>query len=129
MAKGRTTQPVAPAREAKPEKPKRVPFPHAKPLTEVPTSFDSAKHSPLKRKDFGDEAIYFELQANRHDVAARKFRGLAEESRQFGDSKQRKMANRLVKMREKMAELETLLETRGVDLSAIETLAAKKAKG
>lgn len=90
----------------------------------VPDDWDTAKHNPLKKKDFEKEEVYFYMRADQLEAAAQKMRRKGEYSAKFGSSKDAVKAKRLKKMQEKMAELQKQLEADGVDVEALLSMQA-----
>jgi len=88
------------------------------PFTVVPPDFDPSKHKGLKKKDFAEEATYFEYRAQMAEMAAKAFRVKAEESKAMGSSKDRAAGKRLKKMMVKAKELRAQLVAQGVDVDA-----------
>lgn len=85
--------------------------------------FDSSKHKPLKKTDFASEDVFLDFRAliNREKAdklieQADSFTEKANKIRKFGDTKTRKKATKLEKMRKQMAELEKELVSEGFDL-------------
>lgn len=98
--------------------------PNVYPFREVPADYDPDTMANLRRRDFAHEATFFDYRANLAERAMNRFRGLAREAREQGDSKQRAAAKRLVKMTEKIAALRQQLEAGGVDINEVLAAAA-----
>ena len=114
----------APAKETKerkkyvrPER-KQYPIPKDK-LKEVPANYDPKVHAPLKRGDFENEALFFDMKADEYDRKATRCRVEAGTYRKLGSKEDRAKAKRLLKMRERYSELEAQLRGQGVDVDAI----------
>lgn len=88
-------------------------------IKEIPKDYDRTKHLPLRRRDFEDEAKWFDMRANEFDVKAFAHRKMAEEFRTLGSAKDRAKARRLVSMQKQMADLRKTLEDEGVDVDAL----------
>lgn len=108
---------------AAPKKAKRTEYPgiggDAYPFKEVPADFDYDAHKPLKKRDFAEDYVYLEYKAAECEAKAAQFRKEAEECKKLGSSSARAAAKRLVKMTEKMAELQAQLAAAGVDVDAL----------
>ena len=88
-------------------------------LTEVPSDYDPEKHRPLKSADFQDEAVFLRYQANSFEERAAKLRARAESLEKIGNVASRRVAAKVVKMREDMAKMLADLKAQGVDVSAL----------
>lgn len=89
----------------------------------LPDGFDFNEHKLLRRKNFVNDALYFEHRALHLEHRAAAFRGMAAEAKAFGSREDRARAKKLQRMNDQMAELRKQLESSGVDVSAL--LAAK----
>lgn len=103
----------------KPEKAKRIKYPHTDPLSAVPADFNPKIHLPLGRKDFVDEGCWFLVKADYFDKMAAKMRHMADESKKLGNIKERAKAKRLIKMTERLAELRKELEAQGINVDDV----------
>lgn len=88
-------------------------------LTALPEDYDPRAHLPLKRKDFADEALYYEWLAGVYEVRAKKLRQKAVDFKKMGSVRDRGKAKRLLNMQKRMAELRKQLEDEGVDVAAM----------
>jgi hypothetical protein len=88
-------------------------------FTEIPSDFSSKIHKPLKRKDFKDEALWFELRAAELEAKAKRARAEADNVRKLGGVKDRAKAKRLISMQKRMAEISEQLTAQGVDVAAL----------
>ena len=116
--------------EEKPKKAKRIAYPTLNveegdngkattPLDAIPEDYDSKKHLPLRRKDFSDESMWFDMKADEYDGKAAAFRKQAADWRAMGSKADRAKAKRLIAMKAKMAELEAALKAEGIDTDAL----------
>jgi hypothetical protein len=85
----------------------------------VPEDFDDAKHKVLRRRDFTDEAIWFDLRADEYEVRAKDYRQQAVDYRKLGSVVDRAKAKRLLAMQKRMNELMEQLESQGIDVEAL----------
>jgi hypothetical protein len=109
------------AREAQ-EAPKgRIEYPNIPEdgLEGIPEDFDFRLHKVIKRKQFKDEANWFELKALEMEGKAKAYRKQAEDFKKLGSVKDRNKAKRLVQMRNRMAELMAELKAGGTDVEAL----------
>jgi len=97
-------------------------------LTAVPATpeFNAREHKPMTKKNFADEATFFDFKAHLADQNAEKAKELAESYRkkaktlrQFGDEKTRKKASKLQKMQEMAQKLQAELESEGIDVAEL----------
>jgi hypothetical protein len=86
---------------------------------EMPAAFDPKLHTPLKRKDFADESLWFEMKATEHEAKAAAYKKQAADYRKLGSVADRAKAKRLIQMQSKMAELTEQLKSQGVDVDEI----------
>jgi len=132
-AKG--TQPAA-APEEKPEKPKKpkkadyveqfdeaamkkLTDDGAYPFKETPADFDWAKHKPLKKKDFVDDAQFCIHRAEEHELKAKDLREEAEELKKTGGKRQKAAVKNFKRMADRMKTLRAKLEAQGMDVDAL----------
>ena len=95
--------------------------------TVVYAGWNSRKHAPLKKSHFATDVVYIYYQAFVARIKAAILVQSAElkekrasRLKKFGNDKQRKDANKLIKMREAMKLLTMQLEADGVDLSELD---------
>lgn len=88
-------------------------------LEKMPDDFDPKLHKPIKRTDFKDETVWFELKAVEHDKKAVSYRAQAKMYSKLGSIKDRAKAKRLIQMQGRIAELKDELEKQGIDVDAI----------
>lgn len=88
-------------------------------LTAWPTDHDPKVHKPLTRKDFADEAVFYDVQADRLERQAKKFRDKAAETRTLGNVKERVKAKKLIAAMKRMEDMKAELVASGVDLEAL----------
>ena len=88
-------------------------------LTQVPEDFDSKLHKPLRKGDFEKEYTYLLMKADELEAKAKKLRDEAALSDKLGSSADRAKAKKLVKMQERMAELQKQLEDAGIDVESL----------
>jgi hypothetical protein len=106
-------------------KPKRVqppkddyPIPEGG-LVTWPTDWSISKHKPLAKKNFADEAVYYDGKAAMYEKMAANARREAETSRKLGGLADRGKAKKLIKMQEKFLELRKQMEADNIDVDAI----------
>jgi hypothetical protein len=85
----------------------------------VPADFDSKLHKPLKRKDFKDESLWFELRALDLEKKAARMRREGENIKKLGGVKDRVKAKRLLSMQKRMEDLKATLKSEGIDAEAL----------
>lgn len=89
------------------------------PFETAPADFDGKKHFPFKKKDFKEEWQFF---AWRLDIARKnvvKLERAMEEAKATGGSKDKAGAKRLVKMTQRLGDLQQKLAAKNVDVSAV----------
>lgn len=97
-------------------------------FTEWPADFDPKTHKPLTRSQFADESVYYTHQADAFEARAKRFRGLATQSKQLGGLKDKTKAKKLLKMQARLNELRASIEADGTDVAALlQLLAAQQA--
>jgi hypothetical protein len=96
-------------------------------LTAIPEDFDPRKYLPLRAKDFKDEALWCEVQAQRFDKIAAGWRKKATDAGKLGNVKDRAKAKTLIRMQDRMAALLADLKAQGVDTDALMAAAKKDA--
>ncbi|KKN75668.1 hypothetical protein LCGC14_0377700 [marine sediment metagenome] len=91
------------------------------------TGWNHRKHDPLKKDDFVDEVDYVLYQAFTFRIRAAVLIEKATTSekrarhlKKFGNDKQRKEANRLLKMRETLRLYEKTLRDQGIDIDGLD---------
>lgn len=111
-------------------KAKRTPKPRIKyrgddqaKLTAMPEDY-SSKFLPLSKDDFADEATYYDFQAVQWQKKADRARQTAEDIRSFGSPEERKAAESLRKMRDKMQALLAKMREGGMTEDQIQKLQA-----
>jgi len=127
MAKNATTtKKVGTKSSTEKESKKRTVFSHAKPLTEIPASFDWAKHRPLKQKDFANKGFYLRFRAAQFMHSAEVATANAEKATKaairfetVGDEKTAKKVKRAERIAKQLAELQAELAEQGIDLDTI----------
>lgn len=112
------------------DKPKRTPKPRIKyradnapKLTVIPEDY-SSKFLPLSKDDFEDEATYYDFQAVQWQKKADSARQKAEDIRSFGSPEERKAAEALRKMQDKMQALLAKMREGGMTEEQIQKLQA-----
>lgn len=93
-------------------------------LKEIPADYSPKKHKPMTRKDFEDESLFFELQAQVCERKAKRFREMAEESKKLGNVGDVKTAKKLLGMQKRMNEMVAALKKENPELN-IEDMLAK----
>lgn len=95
--------------------------PNVYPLKAIPTDYDADKYAPLKKKDFADDATWFDYKALLCDRIAAKYRRNAEEARAIGtgSGEDKKLLKKMVKQAQKLQELKILLGNKGADVNAL----------
>src|SRR6056297_3199820 len=88
-------------------------------LEAIPDDFDPKVHKPLRKKDFVEEAVFFDHKAEQAEERLNYYREQAEECRKLGNAADRKKAKKLRTWMEKIAELKAELEEDGVDVSSL----------
>jgi hypothetical protein len=107
------------AKKEKKPKVERIDYPVGdEKLVAVPADYDPKKHKPLRRKDFKDEAVFVDMQADRAERAAKRLREEAVAIR-AGGGKDKGKAKKLIAMQKRMAEMQAQLEADGVDVAAL----------
>ena len=89
-------------------------------LTGVPSDYDSSKMLPPGKKDFAEEANYWDFQALLARERVTKCEKEAKTCRETGSKEQRKALAQRDKLRAKMAEVEAFLSAEGIDPAALE---------
>jgi hypothetical protein len=122
-AKPGTKDPAA-QKEKKPSKRVKHPLvgnkePKIYPFKSTPADYVHGKMQPFKKKDFATDDAYFTYRAEEYDAKAKDFRGRADQAKLTGSGKDKGKAKRLLKMQEKMKELEAQLKAQGVDVDAL----------
>lgn len=74
-------------------------------FTSMPTEFDRKKHKPLSRKQFADEALFLNLQADEFERRAKRLRKQADDVKALGGLKDKAKAKKLLTLQAKMAAL------------------------
>jgi hypothetical protein len=91
-------------------------------------AFDPKTHKSLRLDDFDRQDIYYERKAEYHDRQAADCRSKAENFKMFGNAKQAKAANRLMKIAAEFEALKATLGGGGVNVDALlEKVAAEMA--
>lgn len=93
-------------------------------LEAVPTDFDSKAFVPLKKRDFKDESLFLEHNANLLEAKAKSLREQADKMRKLGNSASSGKLKTLLKMQDRMAEIIASLKAEGLDIDSM--LAEKK---
>lgn len=88
-------------------------------LIAAPEDFDPKANKPLQRKDFADEATFFEMQANVYEARAKRCREKAEESKKLGGAKDKQKAKKLISMTKRLNELKASLQEEGFDVDSL----------
>lgn len=124
-AKPGTKDPKA-EKPAKPAKPAKIPHPfigsedaNIYPLKEVPADFDRDKHLPLKKSDFADETMWYDIRIADMEARLERLKQDRDEAKALGNVKDRAAAKRLAGMGRKIAEIQSKLEGEGVDTGEI----------
>jgi len=120
-----SAKPGTEAPEAQVDKIERIPHPilavdengdaTAK-IESAPDDFDRKVHLPLRRKDFVNDAAFFDFKAAEYTEKAAEFTSKAVEWRKLGSVKDRARAKRLRNMQAQMAKLREQLEADGIDV-------------
>jgi len=92
-------------------------------LKEIPADYSPKKHKPMTRKDFEDETLFFELQAQVCERKAKRFREMAEESKKLGGVGDVKAAKKLLGMQKRMNEMVAALKKDNPELNVEDLLA------
>jgi len=90
----------------------------------IPKGFNFDTFKALKKKNFKDEALYYEHRAFEMKFKAEKFEAQAEEIRKLGSPSERRKKKQIIKLQSKMDELKEQLSAQGIDVEAL--LAEKK---
>lgn len=88
-------------------------------LTAIPKDFDHKTMKPLGRKDFADESLWFEMQAERCEAKAKHYRQAAADFKKLGNVKDRAKAKKLVQMQRRFDELKAQLASQGIDVASL----------
>lgn len=72
---------------------------------EVPSTYDAAKHKPLRRSDFTNEYDFYEHKAKMHETEAQACRKLAEEARTVGAVGDKKKGKKVVALTNQLTNL------------------------
>ena len=110
-----------------PAKPEKIDFPalwdgeNRKQLTSLEqlAGFDGSVHTSIKRADFADEALYYDMRAAELDARAAGMRGKAADIRKIGNVADRARAKKLLSIARRMADLRASLTEQGVDVDAL----------
>lgn len=84
----------------------------------VPADYNPKIHKPLKRGDFQDETLWFELTADALEKKAKRLRAKAEELKKFG-GKDRVKAKKLLAMQKRFLEFKKSLASSGLNVDEI----------
>ena len=90
----------------------------------VPEGFTFSVHKPLKKKNFVDEALFYDHKAAEMEFKREKFAAQAEECRKSGSPKQRAAKKRIIKLSEKMNELKKQLAAQGINVAELLSMTA-----
>ena len=90
----------------------------------MPDGFNFKDYKPLKKKNFKDEALYFEHRAEEMAYKMTAFKAQAEEARTTGSAADRRKKKQIVKLNAKMNELKEQLVAQGIDVEALIAAAA-----
>jgi len=85
----------------------------------IPDGFDFKVHKVLKKKNFKDDAMYYDHVAAGLDWKAKLFRSKAEECRKLGSPAERAKKRQMIRLNEKMEELKAQLTEQGIDVKAL----------
>jgi hypothetical protein len=88
-------------------------------IEKIPDDFNPKDHLPLRRRDFVDEATWFEMKADEFAAKATSFRTQASNYRKLGSLKDRARAKKLVAMQARMDELKTQLAAQGINVDEL----------
>ena len=72
----------------------------------VPADFDPKKYKPLAKKDFNDEAVFYDYAAQRAFAKAQNYEELAKQSRLVGNVADKKNMKKFLSMQERIRELQ-----------------------
>lgn len=114
--------------------------PNVYPFTSAPADFDGRKHFPLKKKDFKEEYMFYEWRLSIARQNVEKLEKAVAEAKATGGSKDKAGAKRLVKMAQRLSDLQqklaaknvdvgSILKNAGVDLDFLQTLLASAKNG
>jgi hypothetical protein len=93
--------------------------PNVWPFAELPSDYDPAAHAPLKKKDFKEEASYYDYRASMARRAVTRFETLAAEARAGGSTKDKATEKRLARVAAQMEKLKAAIRAGGGDPDAI----------
>jgi uncharacterized protein YdcH (DUF465 family) len=93
-------------------------------LTSVPTDFNPKTQLPPTAKDFADRAVFFDWREQVAIASAARFKKLAEQERQLGDSATRAEKKRLLSLTEKVQDIKSSLLAGGMTQAQIDALMA-----
>ena len=88
-------------------------------LKEAPADFNVRKHAPLTKRNFEDEAVFFDFKAGCLEQQAAGMRQQAEECRKLGNKEDRAKARKLKSWLEKAADLRAELMAGGIDVDSL----------
>lgn len=91
-----------------------------KKIAEIPADYNPKLHKPLKRNDFEDESIWYELQAQKLEAKAKELREEGKQLKTLGGVKDRADAKKLLAMQKRMLELLTQMQSKGVKVDDIQ---------
>ncbi len=93
-------------------------------LTASPTDYEAKKHLPPGKKDFAEEAIYWDFQGDVSQARTDLCKSNAHECRTMGNAEHRKMAKKRMKMKGALKELEAKLAAQGINPDDLQAAAA-----
>lgn len=96
-------------------------------LTEakLPSDYNTGRHKPLRKGDFETETLYYEYMAIQSENDAKKYRQMAEDSKNVGDTVQRTKVKKFRGLQDRLVQLAAELSSDGTDIIAL--LGAEKA--
>lgn len=90
-------------------------------LTEakLPANYSTGRHKPLRKGDFEAETLYYEFMAIQSEEDAKRYRQMAEDSKNVGDTAQRGKVKKLRGLTDRLAQLAQELAADGQDVVAL----------
>ena len=94
-------------------------------LTAIPADFDFNTHRMIRKSQFDDEALFYELLAGKKEHEASQLRARAEEIRTLGSKADRAAARQLAKLKAKYEAISAKLAAQGLDPEALMEVAMR----
>ncbi len=85
----------------------------------MPDGFDFAKHYPVQKRNFANEALYYDHRAAEMQFKKEQFEAHAEICRTQGSAADRRKAKQIVKLQSKVDELRAILEAQGINVEEL----------